>query len=120
MGTHATIIAKKENSYRSIYNHYDGYPEYLFKMLTENYTDDGKVQRLIDLGDVSSVREQVDIPEGVVHNFVTPADNITIAYGRDRGETGIECKVYDTLQDALDDGVERYSYLWDGDKWSQI
>lgn len=120
MGTSATIIAKKGDKYRAIYNNYDGYPDYLLDILSKHYNDDSKVQRLIDLGDVSCVSVEVDIPEGNSHSFDSPDRNITVAYGRDRGESGTSFRVYDTLDDAIYDEQDRYMYLWNGIEWENI
>lgn len=120
MGTPATIIAKKGDKYRAIYNNFDGYPSYLLKMLQEHYQDEDKVQRLVDLGDVSSVRKEVDIPAGSNHTFTTPDPDITIAYGRDRGEQRTEYRTYSSLDETLaHEHLTQYTYLWDGE-WSKL
>lgn len=119
MGTHATIIAKQEDTYRAIYNHYDGYPEYLLKMLQEHYQDEDKVQRLIGLGDVSCVRREVDIPDGGSHTFSNPHTDITVAYGRDRGEKGTEYRTYSSLDKCLEKENQEFHYLWDGE-WKPL
>lgn len=117
MGTPATIIAKQGDKYRAIYNNFDGYPRYLLKTLQEHYQDEDKVQRLIDLGDVSCVRSEVDIPAGVNHSYESPAPDITIAYGRDRGERRTEYRTYSSLEETLSkEALTQYTYLWDG-KW---
>jgi hypothetical protein len=120
MGTSATIIAKKGDSYHAIYNNYDGYPEYLLKMLQENYQDDNKVQKLVALGDVSYVSEEVDIPEGCDHSYNNPQKSITVAYGRDRGESGTSCRVYKSLDEAMSDEDTQYHYFWDGNGWQDV
>ena len=122
MSTNATIIAKQGDTYRAIYNHWDGYPEYLLEMLKENYRDEDKVQRLIDLGDVASVRAGVDIPAGVSHTFNDPHPDITIAYDRDRGETGTQYRTYSSLEECYDgEPAQDYTYLYTHNgEWKQV
>ena len=122
MGTPATVLAKQGDNYRAIYNNFDGYPSYLLKMLQEHYQDEDKVQRLIDLGDVSSIRKEVDIPAGVTHSYGNAHPDITIAYGRDRGEDRTEYRTYSTLDEALsqEGNNTQYVYLWENNKWNQL
>lgn len=120
MGTTATIIAKREDKYLAIYCNWDGYTSYMLKMLRENYKDNEKVNKLINLGDVSCVKAEVDIPEGVEHSFKSPAPDITIAYGRDRGEYRGAYRSYDNIERAVSEESGQYMYLWDGEDWSQI
>ena len=53
------------------YVHSDGYPSYVGKMLLENYSSREKVKALLELGDLSSLRD---------------SPTSTVAYHRDRGE----------------------------------
>ena len=49
-----SIIAMKDgDEFRSIYCHFDGYPDHHLPILKENYNTDEKVKELIDLGDLS-------------------------------------------------------------------
>jgi len=120
MGTTATIIAKKGDSYHAIYNHWDGYPDGLLKTLQENYQDENKTQKLVALGDVSSVAEEVDIPAGCIHTFEEPQRNITVAYGRDRGESGTSAREYKSLEQVLSEEDTQYHYLLNGEVWENV
>lgn len=54
MSTNAYIFEKKPHyNYRGIYLHWDGYPEYAGRVLSEHYTDSKIVSDLIDLGSLS-------------------------------------------------------------------
>jgi hypothetical protein len=104
-----------------IYSHWDGYPDGVGKTLMEHYTDIEKIRKLINLGDVSSLREKIDIPDGVEHSFDTPKTDITIFYGRDRGESGTEPSVKymrgtDTLKN-IKYNEYLYVYLVEQGKW---
>lgn len=43
-------MKQEDGSYKSIYCHWDGYPEYNGLILFENYKDKNKVEKLINLG----------------------------------------------------------------------
>ena len=95
--------------------HWDGYPSYALAMLKKHYKDIDKVEKLIALGDISALDEEVDIPAGIGHSFDNPHEGITIAYGRDRGESGCGSKTT-TLKEFASD-IE-YAYLYKDGKWS--
>ena len=61
MATRSRIGIENENgSVNSIYCHWDGYPEYNGKILKENYSDRDKVKQLLELGDISVLKEDLD------------------------------------------------------------
>ena len=77
------------------YTHFDGYPDYMGQMLTTHYNDEERARRLISLGNTSSVAQYIDPQEAgyseeeaKTHSFDTPLKNVSIFYGRDRGEEG--------------------------------
>lgn len=98
MATRSTIsivdVKTSKGKGRQIYSHWDGYPSGVGKTLLEHYQDADKVKQLIDLGNISSLREEIEILEGVKHDFDSPQENITIAYGRDRGEEDQQAKEF--------------------------
>lgn len=55
MATRALIGMQVENGIKSMYCHYDGYPTGAGKTLLYHYQDPAKVEKLIDLGHVSSL-----------------------------------------------------------------
>lgn len=121
MSTRSTIARLENGKVISIYCHFDGYPEGVGTVLRQNYTDEGKIKELVNLGDISFIDEFVT-PVGTQHSFETPEVGVTVAYGRDRGETGTEPKEYETLQEWLGATQSRfsmidYAYLWNGLEW---
>jgi hypothetical protein len=99
MSTRSRIAMATESGFRSIYCHGDGHPEYNGRLLLEHYTTPAKVRRLIALGDISCLGEEI----GRKHPFSRPwhddealdayeaeYSRMTLAYGRDRGETGVD------------------------------
>jgi len=118
MATRGRIgMVREDGKVASIYQHWDSYPSWLGKMLLDNYKDVKKVEKLIALGDCSSVREEVDIPKGKTHTFDKPLDDVTVAYGRDRGETGIEPRIVDSEKDYWKGDIEEWGYLFKDGKW---
>ena len=111
MGTRSMIAI--ENPYskdvRAVYCHWDGYLEHNGSLLQKHYSASPKVNNLIALGDISSLRPEI----GEKHAFSrleTPMDgeaydklygNMTTFYTRDRGED-TPFKVFPTLKKAED------------------
>ena len=114
MATRSTISIvdkKKGGKGRQIYCHWDGYPENNGAILLEHYKDAEKINELIDLGSISSLRpnvkpaekgtlrtwngnEYVETETSVPHTFDTPHENVVIAYVRDRRETEQEANKF--------------------------
>lgn len=113
MATRSRIAIEDENgSVRSIYSHWDGYPSHNGRILSEHYTDREKVKRLIDLGNLSVLAPEIDIPEGVDHTFESQTKGVTVFYGRDRGEVNQDPKHHLDRKAFLRSDVEEYGYLY--------
>ncbi len=109
MSTRSFIAVKEsDNKYRGIYCHHDGYPEHVGTILNKNYNDIDKINKLIDLGDISSLYENTDE---------------TQAYCRDYGEDweDVKPKEFNKLIDlgnyATRCGAE-YLYVFDDNAWA--
>jgi hypothetical protein len=104
-----------------IYCHWDGYLSNNGEILQTHYRDRAKVLALMLLGDVSSLRPEI----GMAHDFDAryedkdPRENWCVAYGRDRGETGAEFRVYKNYADYRANAqFEEYNYCYRlDDKW---
>lgn len=115
MSTNSTISLQHHNgSVRSIYCHWDGYPEHVGKILVENYDTIDKINALLDLGSLSSLGESTEKPEG--HTFDHPVKGYCVAYGRDRGEEDEEAQNFTSLDEMLDYNPEQYNYVFK-DQW---
>lgn len=113
MATRSRIaIEKPDGTVESIYCHWDGYPENNGQILVEHYGDHEKVQALIDLGDISSLAPEVSAYNPAKHSFNDPEDGIVVAYGRDRGEDGIDKKTHSSVPDFFNGDIEEYGYLF--------
>ena len=99
-----------------IYCHWDGYPAHVGKLLLENYTDIKKIRKLVSMGSVSSLGKEIDIPEGVTHNFENRVKDITTFYHRDRGEEKspiIKYPLSKSLPYVTDQIDGSYGYVYD-------
>lgn len=110
MATRSNINVKVGDVYHCIYCHFDGYPDHHAPILTGYYNSQEMAEKLVSNGDMSSLDESCDKPEG--HSFETRVNGYTVYYGRDRGEKNVDFKVLTTPL-----AEEEYSYTWDGEKW---
>jgi hypothetical protein len=118
MGTRSRIGVMHGDNCKSVYCHWDGYLDFNGKLLLEHY-DSSKANHLVALGDLSCLRPNVFVPEGVDHSFDKPDEDICIFYGRDRGEKGTEWKTDSTFEAFLERadgcGAEFYYIMKDGE-----
>jgi hypothetical protein len=126
MSTHSFIGKQNQDgSIRAIYCHFDGYPKHVGKMLKEHYTTDSKVDELLDLGDLSSLGENPAPDPNWHHSFDGARQPcVCLAYGRDRGEEGVETKECvdrdDFIRKAKYHGAH-YQYLYTrSGKWKEV
>lgn len=121
MATRSTIALEfADGTVQQVYAHWDGYLDGNGAILAEHYTNPFKVRDLIDLGDISSLGENI----GERHPFSPFGEGdkaaydeakeggATTFYGRDRGETGIEARKFKDVADYEANGQqEEYDYI---------
>lgn len=115
MGTRSTIALEfADGSVQQVYCHWDGYLSHNGRILMDSYSDPFKLRDLIDLGDLSSLADNI----GTKHDF-DARDAGTTFYGRDRGETGTMARKFTNFQYFLDNSQEEeYNYILRTDgKW---
>ncbi len=116
MGTRSTInLELEDGTIKSIYCHWDGYPDHHLPILEEQYNTFEKVKALIDLGDLSVLDVSIECPEG--HYFKTPIPGYCVAYGRDRGELNTQARTCICVQDI---DKQSYNYLFKNGTWELI
>jgi hypothetical protein len=115
MGTRSTIsIQNEDGTVTGIYVHWDGYLSNNGRILQEFYTTEAQVRELIALGDLSSLGANI----GERHDFnaadtaTTLAETRCTAYGRDRGETGIEARTAHNWRQFIAENGQEYDYLF--------
>ena len=113
MGTRSTIsIEFADGTIGQVYCHWDGYLSNNGKLLQQYYLDPFKVRELIDLGDLSSLDCEVNIPAGQSHSFQNPLKRITTFYGRDRGYDSVAARYYQNFEQYLSEAqFEEYNYI---------
>jgi len=115
MGTPAIIAFKDgENVTWSSVN-YDGYIGHTGRMLVEHYNDAERAKALIALGDLSFLDKSIECPDG--HTFAKRVKGYTLAYGRDRGETGTDPQSTNSWLMFLHANKNIIKYVFDGDAW---
>ena len=121
MATRGTIAVQlADGTVRKVYSHWDNYIDCNGRILQELYNSQSMAEALTELGDISSLRDRIAPKEGL-HSFDSPQANVTIFYGRDRGENGVDPKVLASV-DAykayiLKGGGEEYDYLYLDGAW---
>lgn len=125
MATRSNIAIKNKNgSVDSIYCHWDGYLTHNGSILLNSYTDVDKIKKLISLGDISSLADNVE-PSSGEHSFDKPQANVVVAYGRDRGEENTQTLHWNSIEEYLHNVDEmwiEYVYIYDEQeqKWFYI
>ena len=113
MATRSRIgIELKDGSILSAYHHWDGYPQWLGRILNTHYNSKQKVADLIDGGDMSSCWS-----DDVWGKDRTDGNKYGPEYYSARGE---DCPPrYDTdlCEYLLPDNSEEYSYVFRNGKW---
>ena len=117
MATRSTIAyLDSDNTVHQIYCHWDGYPKHNGAILKEHYNTIERVRELLALGNLSVLAENTT-PFGF-HTFDVPEEGICIAYGRDRGDTNMEARVYPNIIEYMNNAQsEQFDYLLIGNQW---
>lgn len=122
MSTNA-IIAKKlpDNRYKGILLHWDGYPRWAGKILSEHYKDEDKIDKLLKLGNISSLAPEIDPDPDLPHGFypVKAQANAVLAFLRDRGESNQEAQEFFSKHYLKGHfSCAEYLYIWENGEWT--
>ena len=130
MSTHSYIgVVEEDGTLKYVYCHSDGYPSYLGRMLLTYYNTPELAIGLVNLGDLSMVRERLAPDKGERHTFKKPVregpkGGITTAYHRDRKERlcinkgvidgpDISTNAKEVFRDIAKSDYLPYAYLYD-------
>lgn len=117
MGTRSRIGVMHGNNCKSVYTHWDSYPEHNGAIL-QAYYDSAKANNLVALGDLSILGQYIQAAENLEHSFDKPVKDVCVFYGRDRKETDTGWKVDSTFESffyrADGCGAEWYYIMKDG------
>jgi hypothetical protein len=122
MGTRSTIALEfADGTVEQVYCHWDGYLDHNGQILLKHYSDPFVLQKLIDLGDISSLGIEIgkkhafshfELRAEEVQAYKELTENWTTFYGRDRGETGIAAKKFKDFEDyKANHQYEEYEYI---------
>ena len=120
-----SYIAKKQpdDSFKAIYCHFDDYPEGVGQTLVDSFTDENKVDKLLELGSLSYLRDDIEAQNHFntfpYRGSEVELKNSTMAYHRDRGDD-LEINEFQDLETMLEffsDSWGEYLYVLDGDDW---
>ena len=121
MATRSSITAHlSDGTFRSIYVHFDGYPEGVGKTLLTHYNTQADAEKVTSLGALSILGQSCECPPG--HSFKSPVPGFSVAYHRDRQEpfedtcAGLGATPVQALDDNPVQGAE-YNYLWVDRGW---
>ncbi len=118
MSTRSYICAKQpDGTYKGVYCHYDGYLEYNGAMLLDFYPTKEDADKILQLGSLSTLKEKLEPDPGTEHSFENRQSDVTVAYGRDRGETDVEAVTVDFKELNKPESWIDYIYIHDGEKW---
>jgi hypothetical protein len=109
MATRSTIALEyADGTVEQIYCHWDGYLDHNGEILRTHYMDPFKVQKLMDLGDMSSLAPNI----GTQHAFDDRREGECTFYGRDRNEKGVGAKRFKDFQEyQREHQYEEYEYI---------
>jgi len=125
MGTRSMIAIENPHSkaVKSVYCHWDGYLEHNGSLLEKHYSNSPKVNNLIALGDLSSLRPEIgvkhafssmDLPKDEREAHEKLVEDMCTFYTRDRGEDA-PYKFFPSVKDAVayyDGSWCEYFYLF--------
>ena len=91
---------------------------YVGAILLDHYNTKEKLEKLLELGDLSLLDIKTEPDPNLPHSFDgVRQDDVCVAYGRDRGEQGTEAKIR-TLNQLLNaDWIEYFYIFGEDDKW---
>jgi len=121
MSTRSRIgIVQPDGKVKSIYCHHDGYPSYNGKVLKESYSTPERIEKLMALGNISSLGMFLDVNEAKGKDD----DEIVCAYHRDYKEDfeSNAPRMSDSIDDFMDSVIKSaeydYVYLFNEGKWN--
>ena len=109
MATRSTIALEfADGSVGQVYCHWDGYLEHNGNILLHYYSDPFKLQKLIDLGDLSVLHAEI----GEKHDFNDQYKDGCTFYNRDRGEDNVNARYFKDFADyKANHQYEEFEYI---------
>lgn len=122
MSTHCSVtLATKENTFQTVYCHWDGYPDHVLKILQRFYNSYEKAEALIRYGDISELAPRLRAtPNRGEHTFENPQKGVCLFFYRDRLDDweSVCPRTYQTLEDMLKNESEEFNYVFKNNEWT--
>jgi hypothetical protein len=122
MGTNSKIFYEKSpNVFHGISCHFDGYFSGVGSILYKHYQDLSKIEKLIKLGEISSLDKECDVAPRYQYTGYYNRDEqrhfgYTFAYHRDRGDELMPPMIENSLESLITNSYG-YVYVWRENKW---
>lgn len=98
---------------KSSYCHFDGYLEHNGDILLNNYKNEVKVNKLVDLGGLRSLGPIVDPDPQAPHTIRNGQPGVTEAYHRDGDEAYEKPEIHESVSDYFnEESFHAYAYLY--------
>lgn len=115
MSTRSTIgLLQPDGTVKAIYVQYDGHPDSQGLILETNYISTAHVEKLLALGDLLHVGEELGNPQDVNK----PVPGTCVAFARDGRQEMSSATIFEDMEKWLVDfnGCD-FAYLFDGREW---
>jgi hypothetical protein len=119
MATRSTIaVEHADGTVSQVYCHWDGYLSHNGQILVDHYDTQEKVEQLVSLGSMSSLRPNCIPDPAKTHSSINPQDDVTTYYSRDNSEPFVEPSLYPTVDNYKRNlQCEEYDYLFTEGQW---
>ena len=105
-------IEEPSGKITSTYGHYDGYPEWAGKHLKKYYKNPAVVKQLLKLGKqgISTIGKKIQGSKD--HSFMKPDKDVTVFYGRDRGDKSNSLSKFSNRDAVKFRSGEEFGYIY--------
>lgn len=118
MSTNSGIAVRAGETFQTIYCHWDGHPKTMLPILRENYNSFALANKLISMGDASSINKKLEPTPGVEHTLMNPEDGVCVFYHRDRGDDWLSCQpTCYTWRELFAQPAFEYVYIFEYGNW---
>jgi hypothetical protein len=119
MSTNAGVAVRTGETFQTIYCHWDGYPEYMLPMLSNNYNSLELANKLISMGDASMIEKNIEPDPSKPHDFDNYQQDVCVFYHRDRGDSWESSRsVCYSKRDLFRVPAFDYVYIFEDGQWN--
>ena len=119
MSTNSGIALRQGDTYTTIYCHWDGYPKSMLPMLRNNYNSFELANKLVSMGDASSIEKKLEPDPSEPHTFMYPQEDVCVFYHRDRGDDWLHCQpACYTKSELFKQSSFEFVYVFEDGTWN--